>query len=319
MKKNIFLPYIIIGIILFHLFTFSMISLAKDEPKIGLALGAGSARGFAHIGILKALEKNEIKIDYIAGTSVGSLIGALFALGFSADEIEDILLKEDFTDYVSFKNVEFDLEQYQHKNILGFTINLPKLIANPRWPQGLISAIGIRDKFDQISNWAHFEYDIEIPFKAVATDLISGKKIMMDQGKVSNAVAASISIPGLFTPFEFEDKILVDGALKDPVPVDVVRQMGADIIIAVTLQDIIEEQKDPTNIISIADRSIDIMLDDLTELSLSNADLVMKPHYRGKISLLMGKKERSAIIKQGEVEAENKMMELKEMIARFKS
>jgi len=296
---------------------FSGVSSSQGEPKIGLALGEGGARGFAHIGVLKVLEREEIKIDYIAGTSVGSLIGALYALGFDILEIEKILLKEDFTKYLSFKNIVFDLEQYQNKNVLGFSVNLPKLLTNPGWPKGLISTIGIRDKFDQISNWAHFEYDLKIPFKAVATDLLSGEKIIIDKGKVSNAVAASISIPGVFSPFEFEDTILVDGGLKDPVPVDVVREMGADIVIAVSLRDITEERKDPYNIISIADRSIDIMIEDLTQLSLIGADIIIKPHYQGEVSFLMKEKERAAIIEQGEVETANKMTELKEIIANF--
>lgn len=295
----------------------SVISIARDEPKIGLALGAGGARGFAHIGVLKVLEREEIKIDYIAGTSVGSLIGALYALGLNLPEIENILLTEDFTQYLTFKNITFDLDQQQNRNVLGFSINLPKFIASPTLPKGLISSIGIRDKFDQISNWAHFDYDLAIPFKAVATDLITGDKIIMDRGKVSNAVAASISIPGIFSPFEFEDKILVDGGLKDPVPVDVVREMGADIVIAVNLRDIIEEKKDPTHIISIADRSIDIMLEDLTKLSLVDADIILKPHYRGEVSFLMGKEARAAIIKRGEIEAENKIAELKAMINHY--
>ncbi len=292
-------------------------SFAENEPKIGLALGAGGARGFAHIGVLKVLEREEIIIDYIAGTSVGSLIGALYALGFDILEIENILLKEDFTQYLTFKNITFELKQHQNENVLGFSINIPKLILNPGLPQGLISTTGIRDKFDQISKWAHFEYDLKIPFKAVATDLITGEKIIMDKGKVSNAVAASISIPGVFSPFEFEDKILVDGGLKDPVPVDIVRQMGADIVIAINLRDVIEEKEDPYNIISIADRSIDIMVEDLTQLSLIGADLIIKPHYRGKASFLMEEKERAAIIKQGEIETEDKIPELKEMITNF--
>lgn len=315
MKKKCLLIWVFSILIIFS--SFCQSSYAKSEPKIGLALGAGGARGFAHIGILKVLERENIAIHYIAGTSVGSLIGALYAIGFDINKIENILLQEDFTQYLSFKNITFDLEQYRDKNILGFSINLPKLIANPSLPKGLISTVAIRDEFDQVSNWAHFEYDLKIPFKAVATDLITGEKIIIDKGKVSNAVAASISIPGVFSPFEFEDKILVDGGLKDPVPVDVVRQMGADIVIAVTLRDIIEEKKDPNNIISIADRSIDIMVEDLTKLSLIDADIILKPHYRGEVSFLMGKEARKAIIQQGEIEVESKIKELKEMINHF--
>jgi len=318
MKKNNILIGILILIIIFcSTIIFIDFSLAKSEPKIGLALGAGGARGFAHIGVLKVLEREGIKIDYIAGTSVGSLIGALYALGLDIQEIENYILTENFTQYLSFKNITIELEEYQDKKILGISVNLPKLVINPGWPKGLISTIAIRDKFDQISNWAHFDYDLEIPFKAVATDLVTGDKIIMDKGKVSNAVAASISIPGVFSPFEFEGMILVDGGLTDPVPVDIVREMGADIVIAVNLRDIIEEKNDPSNVISIADRSIDIMMGELTKHSLADADLIFQPHYRGEVSFLMEAEKRAAIIKQGELEAENKIKELKEIIKNF--
>ncbi len=107
------------------------------------------------------------------------------------------------------------------------------------------------------------------------------------------------------------------GGVKDPVPVDVVRQMGADIVIAVSLQGIMGERKDPDNIISIAERSIDIMIADLTTLSLRDADLIIKPKYQGEVSFLMGKKERGAIIEQGEIEAEENIALIKEVISKF--
>jgi len=309
--------FIIFSLIIVFCASSIVFSSAQYEPKIGLALGGGSARGFAHIGVLKVLEREGIKIDYLAGTSIGSLVGALYALGFEAKDIEKYLLEENFTKYISFKNVTFELEEYQNKKILGLSINLPKMITNPGWPRGLISTVAVRDKLDQVSNWAHFEYDLKIPFKTVATDLITGEKIIMDSGKVSNAVAASISIPGIFFPFEHGEMILVDGGLKDPVPVDVVRQMGADIVIAVSLQNIIGEKKGPDNIISIAERSIDIMINDLTDISLIGANLILKPKYQGEVSFLMGKKERRAIIKQGEIEAEKHIGILKELIENF--
>lgn len=296
---------------------FSGVSIADGRPKIGLALGSGGAKGYAHVGVLKILEQEDIKIDFIAGTSVGSLVGALYALGFDTNKIEKILLEQDFMKYITFESISFELKKTNDRNIFGFSVNLPKLIASPRLPRGLISTVGIRDEFDRISNWAHFEYDLKIPFKAVATDLITGERAIMDKGKVSNAVAASISVPGIFSPFEYEDKILVDGGLKDPVPVDVVREMGADIVIAISLHDISEETDDPYNIISIADRSIEIMIKDLTMLSLEDADIILKPSYTGKVSFLMKEKERVKVIKAGEAEAISKIPEIKKIIVNF--
>jgi NTE family protein len=295
----------------------SIFSVARTEPKIGLALGAGGPKGYAHLGVLKVLEREGIKIDYIAGTSIGSLVGAFYALGFDVKKIEDYILKENFTEYISFKNITFEFEEYQDKKVTGIFVNLPKMIVEATWPRGLLSTTAIRDKFDQLTDWSHFEYDLKIPFKAVATDLITGERVIMDSGKVSNGVAASISIPGVFYPFEYGGRVLVDGALKDPVPVDVVREMGADIVIAVSLQEIIGEQKSPNNVISIIERSVDIMIEDLTELSLLGADLVLKPHYQGEVSYFLKKKDRVAIIRQGEIETQSKIEELKELIKNF--
>jgi len=316
MKKTRFYIFLIILIIFFYANSFIFAS-ARNEPKIGLALGGGGPRGFAHLGVLNVLEREGIKIDYIAGTSVGSLVGAFYALGFDLKKIEDYVLEENFTKYISFKDVTFELEEDKDSKKIGISFNLPKIITNPSWPRGLFSTTAIRDKFDELSHWAHFEYDVKIPFKAVATDLITGEKIIIDSGKVSNAIAASISIPGVFYPFEYDGRILVDGALKDPVPVDIVREMGADIVIAVSLQDITGEKKDPNNVISIIERSIEIMVEDLTNLTLSDADLVLKPQYQGEVSYFLKKKERLAIIREGEIEAEKKINELKKMIADF--
>ncbi|HOR42638.1 MAG TPA: patatin-like phospholipase family protein [Atribacterota bacterium] len=316
MKKTRFYIFLIILIIFFYANSFIFAS-ARNEPKIGLALGGGGPRGFAHLGVLNVLEREGIKIDYIAGTSVGSLVGAFYALGFDLKSIEDYILEENFTKYISFKDVTFELEEDKDSKKIGISFNLPKIITNPSWPRGLFSTTAIRDKFDELSHWAHFEYDVKIPFKAVATDLITGEKIIIDSGKVSNAIAASISIPGVFYPFEYDGRILVDGALKDPVPVDVVREMGADIVIAVSLQDITGEKKDPNNVISIIERSVDIMIEDLTNLALRDADLVLKPQYQGEVSYFLKKKERLAIIREGEIEAEKKINELKKMIADF--
>lgn len=310
--------FILFLIIIFNI-VFTICPAAQGEPKIGIALGAGGAKGYAHLGVLKVLGREGIKIDYIAGTSVGSLVGAFYALGFDVKKIEDYILEENFTKYISFKNITFEFEEYQDKKVTGIFINLPKMIVEATWPRGLLSTLAIRDKFDQLTDWSHFEYDLKIPFKAVATDLITGEKVIIESGKVSNGVAASISIPGIFYPFEFEGRILVDGALKDPVPVDVVREMGADIVIAVSLQEIIGEQKSPNNVISIIERSMDIMIEDLTELSLLDADLVLKPHYQGEVSYFLKKKGRAAIIRQGEIETENKVKELKEIIKNFQN
>ena len=187
-----------------------LVKCKKKGLKIGLALGSGSARGLAHVGVILALEAYNIPIDIIAGTSIGSVIGALYASGATIEQLEEVAL--------SIK-----------KSKTLFMID-------PVFPHsGLISGDRIEKMLNQFSLKDKTFDDLKIPFAAVATDVESGAKVILNQGKVIDAVRASISIPGIFTPVKYQDYYLVDGGVVDPVPVDVAQMMGADIIIAVSL------------------------------------------------------------------------------------
>ena len=182
----------------------------KKGLKIGLALGGGSARGLAHVGVILALEAYNIPIDIIAGTSIGSVIGGLYASGATIEQLEEVAL--------SIK-----------KSKTLFMID-------PVFPHsGLISGDRIEKMLNQFALKDKTFDDLSISFAAVATDVESGAKVILNQGKVIDAVRASIAIPGIFTPVKYQDYYLVDGGVVDPVPVDVVQMMGADIIIAVSL------------------------------------------------------------------------------------
>ena len=178
--------------------------------KFGLALGSGSARGLAHVGVIQVLNAYNIPIDMIAGTSIGSVIGSLYASGASIDQL-----------------MEAALSMKRSKTLALLDPALPHsgFIKGHR-AEEIIKAIALKDKtFD----------DLNIPFAAVATVLKNGAKAVINKGKVIDAVRASISIPGIFTPVKFQDFFLVDGGLVDPVPVDATKELGADIVIAVSL------------------------------------------------------------------------------------
>ena len=178
--------------------------------KIGLALGGGSARGLAHVGVILALEAYNIPINIIAGTSIGSVIGGLYASGATIEQLEEVAL--------SIK---------KSKTLF---------MMDPVFPHsGLISGDRIEKMLNQFALKDKTFDDLSISFAAVATDVESGAKVILNQGKVIDAVRASIAIPGIFTPVKYQDYYLVDGGVVDPVPVDVVQMMGADIIIAVSL------------------------------------------------------------------------------------
>lgn len=182
----------------------------KHGLMFGLALGGGSARGLAHVGVILALEAYDIPIDIIAGTSIGSVIGSLYASGATIKELEEVAL--------SIK-----------KSKTLFMID-------PAFPHsGLIGGDRIEKMLNQFSLKNLTFNDLNIPFAAVATEIESGAEVIINQGKVIDAVRASISIPGIFTPVKYQDYYLVDGGVVNPVPVNVAKMMGADIIIAVSL------------------------------------------------------------------------------------
>jgi NTE family protein len=303
----------IIIIFIFFFFCFSSFPYAK--PKIGLALGEGGERLYVHVGVLKVLEKEGIKLDYIAGTSMGSFIGGLYALWEDIGKIEEYVLSTDFSKYFRLEREDIKLENINGNPLIIFYLELSKNKITPKWLKGLIDGIEIRDEIDRLTNQASFEYDLKIPFKAIATDLETGEKVVINKGKISNAIVASLSKPGTFVPFKFEDKILVDGGLVDPVPADVVREMGADIIIGVSLSNI---QKDVPakidNVISITIRSIYIMLEELNEVSSSKADIIIKPQYRGPLSFDMSREEKIKLIQIGEEETKKIIPLLKILI-----
>ena len=193
-------------------------ALARRTPKLGLALGSGSARGWSHIGVLRALKDAGIQPDVICGSSIGALVGAAYAGG----ELER------FADWVQGLGMR-DVFGFMDFNLAGGMLKGEKLISFWR------------------RNFADFDIENSpIPFGAVATDLHSGAEVWMRQGSIADAVRASIALPGLFTPVLREGRLLVDGGLVNPVPASLARAMGADIVIAVDLNvDIMHRHMQP--------------------------------------------------------------------------
>jgi len=305
-------------VIVFILLCTSVSFFSHAAPKIGLALGEGGRRFYIHIGVLKALEDEGIELDYMAGTSIGSLIGGLYALWGDIEKIEKYTLSLDFDKYYVTPREDIKLENIDETPFIVFYSDVSKGKIDFKLLKGLMDGKILRDEIDRLTNRASFEYDLKIPFKVIATDLITGKKVVIDKGRISNAIAASMSVPGLSIPFEFEDKMLVDGGLVEPVPVDTVREMGADIVIGVNLRDI---QKDTipviNNVVSILRRSIFIMLEELNDVLVNKADIVIKPHYKGTLSTDMEKEIKIQLIKLGEEETKKIIPALKTLISSY--
>ena len=190
----------------------------NSPGKVGLALGSGSARGWSHIGVIRALEEAGVTVDYIAGTSIGALVGAVYASG-RIDLLED------------------EVQQFSRKHILS--------LSDPVLPKsGLIDGVKIADFIHQYVLDMPIER-LPIPLAIIATDLNTGEEVVLREGNIIEAIRASISLPGIFKPVRKGDYLLVDGGLVNPVPVRTVRDMGADFVIAVDLNcDLVQRKQD---------------------------------------------------------------------------
>ena len=191
--------------------------MKSGEKKIGLALGSGAARGWAHIGVLQALEEENIPVHLIAGVSIGSYVGAVYSSG-GFDSLKEFALSMDRKKFLSYIDVVF-----------------------PR--SGLINGKNATKLYSMHSSIMRFE-NLPIPVKMVATDMNTGDKLILDEGNIPEAIRASCSIPGIITPVKMRNRWIIDGGLIDPVPVSVVKSMGAQCVIAVDLNSgVINKQK----------------------------------------------------------------------------
>ena len=204
-------------------------------PKIGLVLSGGAARGIAHIGVLKVMEECGIFPDYITGTSMGSIIGALYALGYSPDEIEKMVVEMDWVDIMSdeltYKEIDIFWKQDYPELPLKMSLSFSEL---PSLPNGIIQGQKVLNLFQNLTWRSNLDSNFScfpIPFKCVATDLVSGKPIIFDRGNLAMAMRSSMSLPSIFSPVLLDSMILVDGGILRNYPILECKEMGADIII----------------------------------------------------------------------------------------
>jgi NTE family protein len=235
--------------------------MAEARPKIGLVLSGGGARGAAHIGVRRYLEEQKIPIDVIAGTSMGAIIGGLYASGLSADEIEKITLELDWAKKLR-DNVPRQERSIQRKRTEDiFSIGASPGIGKSglKLPSGAIQGQNIILELQKITHHVSDINDFSkfpIPFKAVATDIVSGRAGVIESGSLAVAMRASMGVPGAFVPMLVDGDFLVDGGVTNNLPVNVAREMGADIVIAINIGSPLLTEPELHNIISVADQMI---------------------------------------------------------------
>ena len=255
----------------------------NKKPIIALVLGSGGARGYAHIGVIEVLEKNGIHPDFIVGTSAGSIAGSIYASGKTAQQLKDIALN------------------MQVNDVREFNIGL----------QGFFDGSKVENYVNEQVDQKRLE-DMKIPMYVVATELKHGNKVIFNKGSTGQAVRASISIPSMFVPVNISGRDYVDGGLVSPVPVNVARDLGADIIIAV---DILAQpiHTETSNVWGMFNQNINIMQNRLAAEELKNADIVIQPDLREKIHIF-DVKGREMTMQAGAVATQQKLNRIEVLV-----
>lgn len=259
------------------------------KPVIGLALGGGAARGFAHVGVIKALEAQGIVPDLVVGTSAGSVIAALYATGLSGNDLNRIAINLDEASITDWAN--------PFSNKFG----------------GLIKGDALQNEVNRLVGNRLID-KMKIPLGIVATDLQTGDPILFRTGNTGQAVRASCSVPGVFSPAVIGNREYVDGGLTSPVPIRFAKQMGADIVIAVNISSEPSVQNF-SGTIGVILQTTTIMGKSINQFELPKADVLIQP----ELSNMKGTdfKSRNAAVLAGEIAAQSKMNELKTKIAQF--
>ncbi|MBX3006992.1 MAG: patatin-like phospholipase family protein [Melioribacteraceae bacterium] len=290
---------------------------SNKDIKIGLALSGGGARGIAHIGVIIAFEEEGIPIDYIAGTSMGSIVGGLYAAGYSGEEQKKIVHQIDWESIFN-ENPEPGFELISKRyGMMESIVTLRFKLWDIYIPFGLMK--GQRINYELFKYTAQANYSaksnfdsLTIPYRPVVVDISTGEVVAIDKGDLAQAIRGSMAIPFLFYPAKINDRYMVDGGVLNVIPTDVVKDMGADIIIGVDLVGLFPLGEEPTNFMDIADHTIDIMISELKKKNIAIADVLIEPQldqhssndYSGFDSL----------IEKGYHAAKDKMEEIKRII-----
>lgn len=288
--------------LLFIVFTsLAVFSQEQKRPKIGLVLSGGGAKGFAHIGVLKVLEEAGVKIDYIGGTSMGAVIGGLYATGYNASQIDSIFKATNFNELINDFIPRSSKNFYERRNdelyalILPFNkmkIGIPEALSKGMYNYNLLSTITrnvrhIRD-FNQLP----------IPFLCIGTNIETGEEVLLNKGNLAQAMIASSAFPSLFSPVEIDGKILVDGGVVNNYPIEEVRKLGADIIIGVDVQNDLYDRTQLRDATKILVQITNLQSIERMRKNVTNTDIYIKPDVTqyGVISFDKG----NEIIRKGE-------------------
>lgn len=256
----------------------------EARPKIGLALSGGGAKGISHIGVLRVLEDAGIRPDYITGTSIGSIMGGLYAIGYSVEDMERIAIELDWAYYFNdeLKRTDLPIEERQYADRYQLKVGIEN--GKIQLPKGFIQGQKIGLLLSQLTFPAHGVYDFDqfkIPFRCVATDAETGDPVVLKSGSLAKAMRASMSLPSIFEPMELDGKLLIDGGVVRNLPVIEAIDMGADIVIAVDITSPLYKKEGLVSLVQVLEQTSSYKLAESVELQKQLADVVISPDITG--------------------------------------
>ena len=283
-------------------------STAVKRKKVGVVLSGGGAKGMAHIGVLKVLEKAGIPVDVVTGTSIGSIVGGLYAIGYNAHSLDSMVRTQDWTYVIT------DKEDLRNQSLLDRKKNNTYLFSTgltfgkrDRGAGGLIRGKNLAELFQKLfvgyTDSLDFNKDLKIPFACVATNIMDNSEVVFHSGRLPQAIRASMSIPAAFSPVRLGDMVLVDGGLKNNYPVDVARGMGAEVVIGVTLNGKPKTAEDITGTMKIVGQIIDVNCVNKYDENKAITDLWMNVDPHGYSTASFTSEAIDSLIRYGEEEA----------------
>ena len=282
----------------------------QHRKKVALVLSGGGAKGMAHVGVLKVLEKAGIPIDIVTGTSMGSIVGGLYAVGYNANSLDSLVKSLDWsyiiTDREDLRKQTYLDRKKQNTYLLSRGLTFGKRKRNPN-AGGIIKGKNLAELFQKLfvgyTDSLDFNKDLKIPFACVATNIIDNSEVVFHRGRLPQAIRASMAIPAAFSPVRIGDMVLVDGGMKDNYPADVAREMGADIIIGVTLEGKPKTAEDITGTMSIIGQIIDMNFSNKMEENIAITDLYMNVDPRQFSTASFTPEAADSLVRYGEEEA----------------
>ncbi|MDX1762153.1 MAG: patatin-like phospholipase family protein, partial [Christiangramia sp.] len=292
----------------------------QDAPKVGLVLSGGGAKGLAHIGVLKVLEEEGVKIDYIGGTSMGAIIGGLYASGYTANELDSIFRETNFDILIQDDLPRRAKTFYEKEDSEKYAITLPFDNFDISFPTGLFKGQNIYNLMSRLTMHVSDINDfskLQIPFFCVAANVETGEEVILDEGSLAKAISASGAIPTILSPIKINDQLLTDGGVANNYPVEELKKRGVDVIIGVDVQDTLVKRENLRSVFEIMSQISNFRtINDMRE-KIPLTDIYIKPDISP--FSVMSFEEGSAIIDSGRVAALEKRAEIEQLASKLDS